>query len=204
MASADRELGSHGGRSSSRESQAGMSLCWRRIRRWALIVLPLVSAGSARRASGKAARRFWQSHPRVERTGPYRSAAGYGLRCRRQIPSVGGMDRVVHVWEFRDGQPRLEWTIRPPMGRSTGRVYALAISQVGDRRLVAVAGRSAFDPYGQILVYRLPPANRAGAVEHVVRGSLTGYRRGDDLRAHNGEVFRIIVFSPRQLSRLMR
>jgi WD40 repeat protein len=71
----------------------------------------------------------------------------------------GGTDKVVHVWEFRDGRPRLDRSIRPPIRRTTGVVLAIAISPVLDRqeqRLVAIAGRSTLGSGGQILVYRFP------------------------------------------------
>ena len=55
----------------------------------------------------------------------------------------GGLDKVVHVWAFRAGRPRLERTIRPPILRKGGWIYALALSPVADaqqQRLLAIAG----------------------------------------------------------------
>jgi WD40 repeat protein len=71
----------------------------------------------------------------------------------------GGLDKVVHVWEFRGGDPRLERSIRPPIRRTRGLVMAIAVSPIVDdqaRRFVAIAG---FGPLGggeQIFVYRYP------------------------------------------------
>ncbi len=71
---------------------------------------------------------------------------------------TGGRDKVVHVWEMDRGRPSLLASIRPPMRRRGGRVYALAVSPRADalgRRLVAVAGLSALGSRGGILIYRL-------------------------------------------------
>lgn len=71
---------------------------------------------------------------------------------------TGGRDKVVHVWELDRGRPRLESSIRPPIRRRGGRVYAVAVSPKADaqgRRLVAVAGMGAIGSRGGILLYRL-------------------------------------------------
>ncbi len=70
-----------------------------------------------------------------------------------------GLDKVVHVWEFRAGRPRLERTIRPPINRRGGWIYAIAIgpsSETPGERLLAVAGYGVSAPAGEILIYRLP------------------------------------------------
>jgi WD40 repeat protein len=71
----------------------------------------------------------------------------------------GGDDKAVSVWEFRQGQPRLDRTLRPPINRVGGTIDALAISSVKDpkdgHRLLAVSGYGAIGNGGDILVYRL-------------------------------------------------
>ena len=77
----------------------------------------------------------------------------------------GGLDKTVHVWEFRAGRPRLDGTIRPPINRKGGWIYALALAPVADahqQRLLAVAGHGVSAPAGDILIYRLPGLNNAG------------------------------------------
>ncbi len=89
----------------------------------------------------------------------------------------GGTDKVVHVWEFRQGHPRLTWSIRPPINRKAGWVYALAVSpplaRDGSYR-VAVAGYGASMPAGDIRIYRLPPLN------NVDTGDLVLHLASDD------------------------
>jgi WD40 repeat protein len=77
----------------------------------------------------------------------------------------GGLDKVVHVWEFRAGRPRLAQTIRPPINRKGGWIYALALSPVADaqqQRLLAAAGYGVSAPAGDILIYRLPGSKNPG------------------------------------------
>ena len=77
----------------------------------------------------------------------------------------GGLDKVVHIWDFRAGRPRLDGTIRPPINRRGGWVYALALAPVADahqQRLLAVAGYGVSAPAGDILVYRLSGLNNPG------------------------------------------
>jgi WD40 repeat protein len=100
----------------------------------------------------------------------------------------GGMDKVVHVWEFRGGRPRLDRTIRPPIRNVSGAVHALAASRVGDRRLVAVAGHSLLDGAGQILVYLLPPPHDPGPVELAFELPDRVKTPGLDPRNHRGVV----------------
>ena len=77
----------------------------------------------------------------------------------------GGLDKVVHVWDFRDGRPRLDATIRPSINRKGGWIYAMALAPVthtGQQRLLAVAGYGVSAPAGDILIYRLPGLNNPG------------------------------------------
>ncbi len=100
----------------------------------------------------------------------------------------GGLDKLVHVWEFRRGRPRLDGTIRPPIRNTSGWVYALAVSPVADRPLIAVAGKSLLDSAGQILVYRLPRPNEPGPVELVFELPDRVKTPGNDPRGHRGVV----------------
>jgi WD40 repeat protein len=78
----------------------------------------------------------------------------------------GGEDKAVRVWEFNDGRPRLDRTIRPPQNRRAGTVHALAITREPDPRekctLLAVAGVGAIGSGGDILVYRFMGPRDAG------------------------------------------
>ena len=111
----------------------------------------------------------------------------------------GGLDKVVHIWEFRAGRPRLEGTIRPPINRKGGWIYALALSPVagpGQQRLVAVAGYGVSAPAGDILIYRLPGLNNPGTGDlaiHLPSDSRTtpiGQRQG------HADVVLGLAFSP--------
>ncbi len=70
----------------------------------------------------------------------------------------GGDDKRIQVWEFREGEPRLDRTIRPPLQRNGGDIRALAISPRPDPTdghfLLAAAGLGATGK-GDILIYRL-------------------------------------------------
>ena len=77
----------------------------------------------------------------------------------------GGLDKVVQVWDFRAGRPRLVQTIRPSINRKGGWIYALALAPVADahqQRLLAVAGHGVSAPAGDILIYRMPGLNNPG------------------------------------------
>jgi WD40 repeat protein len=100
----------------------------------------------------------------------------------------GGLDKLVHVWEFRKGRLRLERTIRPPIWNNTGRVYAVAASPVAGRRVVAVAGHSVLGAGGRILVYRLPPPDDPGPVELLFELPQPANTPGVNPRAHQGVV----------------
>jgi WD40 repeat protein len=69
-----------------------------------------------------------------------------------------GLDKVVRVWEFLDGHPRLDKTIRPPVRRLGGAIYAAALGAPDpqNQRLLAVAGIGPIGNGGDILVYRIP------------------------------------------------
>jgi len=111
----------------------------------------------------------------------------------------GGLDKVVHVWEFRGGRPRLERTIRPSINRKGGWIYALALAPVTDtqqQRLLAVAGHGVSAPAGDILIYRLPGLNNPGTGDlaiHLPSDSRTmpiGQRQG------HADIVLGLAFSP--------
>jgi WD40 repeat protein len=96
----------------------------------------------------------------------------------------GGEDKIVHVWEFRDGRARLDGSIRPPLYRLGGAIYALAISPKPDPEaghyLVAVAGRDPIGNGGDILVYRLFGPKDAGTGDLAFVLPQDGRRRNGD------------------------
>jgi len=111
----------------------------------------------------------------------------------------GGLDKVVHVWDFRAGRPRLDRTIRPPINRRGGWIYALALAPVADahqQRLLAVAGYGVSAPAGDILIYRLPGLNNPGTGDlaiHLPSDSRTtpiGQRQG------HADIVLGLAFSP--------
>jgi WD40 repeat protein len=71
----------------------------------------------------------------------------------------GGEDKVVRVWDFRDG-PRLVRSIRPMIWRGpAGTIHAMAYSPVADaegQHLLAVAGVGVESRRGDITVFRVP------------------------------------------------
>jgi WD40 repeat protein len=83
----------------------------------------------------------------------------------------GGTDKVVHVWDIRRSLPRIAWSIRPPLNRRAGWVYALAAAgPLPDKTyLVAVAGYGASIQGGEISVYRLPPLKDPTSGDRVFR-----------------------------------
>jgi WD40 repeat protein len=111
----------------------------------------------------------------------------------------GGLDKVVHLWEFREGQPRLDSTIRPPIYRKGGWIYALALSPVTDaqqQRLLAIAGYGVSGPAGDILIYRVPGLNNRGTGDlaiHLPSGSMADPM--ERRQGHAGVVFGL-AFSP--------
>jgi WD40 repeat protein len=110
-----------------------------------------------------------QGHTASVRTMAFSSDGNYLLS--------GGLDKVVHVWEFRNGRPRLDRTIRPPINRKGGSIYALALTQDPDaqqQRLLAVAGYGVSGPAGDILIYRIPGLKDRGTGDlafHLPSGS---------------------------------
>ena len=161
----DRGLGLSGGRNPSRESRVDLSRYSRRISRMAVIVFPLIAASAACGQAEFLPPDF--GNPILVLNGAGHTAPPRALAFSPDGKYLfsGGQDRVVHAWRYRDREPRPEWTIRPPIRRVSGPVFALAVSPAADKRLVAVAGHSVFDGAGQILVYRLPAPNFPGTVE---------------------------------------
>ncbi len=110
-----------------------------------------------------------------------------------------GLDKVVHVWAFHAGRPRLERTIRPPILRKGGWIYTLALSPVADaqqQRQLAIAGYGVSAPAGDILIYRLPGLRNPGT------GDLTIYLPSDsrtkpiNQRLGHADAVLSLAFSP--------
>lgn len=99
-----------------------------------------------------------------------------------------GWDGVVHVWEFREGHPRLASTIRLPVRGVGSTITSLAIARAGDRPLVAVAGKGVIGTGGTISVYRLPAANQVDRVELAFELPDRGKNPEQDIAAHVGPV----------------
>ncbi len=74
----------------------------------------------------------------------------------------GGLDKVVNLWDLRDGRPRRTATIRLPVWRGLGgAVYAMALAgpELADGdggRLLAVAGYGPSSTGGDVFLYRVP------------------------------------------------
>ena len=76
-----------------------------------------------------------------------------------------GLDKIVHIWEVGERGLRLDRTIRPPIQRRGGVIYAMALSRDADergQRLLAIAGLTLIGSGGRILVYRFPGRNDTG------------------------------------------
>jgi WD40 repeat protein len=111
----------------------------------------------------------------------------------------GGLDKVVHVWEFRGGRPRLDRTIRPPIYRKGGWIYALALSPVVDaqqQRLLAVAGHGVSAPAGDILIYRMPGLNNPGTGDLAIQLPSDIGTKPIGQRQGHAEVVLGLAFSP--------
>jgi WD40 repeat protein len=111
----------------------------------------------------------------------------------------GGIDKVVHIWEFRDGRPRLDRTIRPPIYRKGGWIYALALSPVADtqqQRLLAVAGYGVSAPAGDILVYRVPGLDNPGTGDLAIHLASDSNSKPIGERQGHAEVVLGLAFSP--------
>jgi WD40 repeat protein len=111
----------------------------------------------------------------------------------------GGLDKVVHVWEFRTGRPRLDRTIRPPINRKGGWIYALALSPIVDanqQRLLAVAGYGVSAPAGDILVYRVPGSNDPGTGDLAIHLASDSSSKPVSERQGHADIVLGLAFSP--------
>lgn len=111
-----------------------------------------------------------------------------------------GYDKVVRIWDLRDGRPRLERTIRPPQWRGLGgAIYAMALAPESDaegRRWLALAGYSVLATRGDILLYRYPGAPDAPTGDLGLRlPSDTDTVPVERRRGHAGAV-QALAFSP--------
>jgi WD40 repeat protein len=98
----------------------------------------------------------------------------------------GGEDKVVRLWDFRDG-PRLVKTIRPAIWRGpAGVIYATALSPRPDgqgQSLLAVAGFGVESRRGDISVYRVP--GLAGPVSGELVARILPPREGQPIGHRN-------------------
>jgi WD40 repeat protein len=111
----------------------------------------------------------------------------------------GGLDKVVHVWEFRAGRPRLNGTIRPSINRKGGWIYALAVSSVTDtqqQRLLAVAGYGVSGPAGDILIYRVPGLNNPGTGDLAFHLASDSNMKPIGERSGHADIVLGLAFSP--------
>lgn len=85
----------------------------------------------------------------------------------------GGEDKVVKVWDFREGAPRLTRSLRPMIWRGpAGIIYAMAVSPRPDDRgqsFLAVAGYGIEARRGDITIFRIPGLDRSPTGEVVTR-----------------------------------
>jgi WD40 repeat protein len=72
----------------------------------------------------------------------------------------GGMDKVIHKWDFADGRPRLTSTIRPATWRGpAGVIYSMALSPKvagTEARILAVGGYGLWSTLGNITLFKYP------------------------------------------------
>jgi WD40 repeat protein len=111
----------------------------------------------------------------------------------------GGLDKVVHVWDFPAGVPRLKQTIRPPINRKGGWIYALALSPaVGaqQQRLMAIAGHGVSAPAGDILIYRFPGLKDPGTGDLAIHLPSDSMVKPLDQRQGHADVVLGLEFSP--------
>jgi WD40 repeat protein len=117
---------------------------------------------------------------------------------RSQLLS-GGLDKVVNIWDLRDGRLDRSRTIRPLIWRGhAGAIYAMALSPPlaaeGGERLLAVAGHGVGSSRGNIALYRYPGAAgpSTGDVVALFRGGV-----GNE-RVPTGHIDRVtcLAFSP--------
>ncbi len=163
-----------------------------------MILVTLFSGRSSRGQESSLAADFLAPRLVLNGQGHTASLRGLAFSSDEKYLFSGGLDKVVHAWEFRDGKPRLDRSIRPPIRRTTGVVYALAISPVvreDGQRLLAIAGRSVLGPAGRILVYRFPGRDDrpAGDLAFDLPDSRK-WKKGDDV-GHAGAV-NGLAFSP--------
>ncbi len=111
----------------------------------------------------------------------------------------GGLDKVVHVWDFRAGRPRLDATIRPPINRKGGWIYAMALAPVSDaqqQRLLAVAGYAVAATAGDILIYRVPGLNNPGTGDLAIHLASDSAAKPIAQRQGHADVVLGLAFSP--------
>lgn len=88
-------------------------------------------------------------------------ALAFSAQDGSQLLSAG-MDKIVNVWDLRDGRQDLARTIRPPIWRGyRGVIYAMALAPPveGRTRRLALAGYGVESQRGNIAIFRFPGGN---------------------------------------------
>ncbi len=119
-----------------------------------------------------------------------------------QVLLSAGMDKVVQVWDLvrprTTANPGPAWTLRPPIWRGPrGVIYALALNpraEVGDQRLLAVAGYGVQSQNGNIALYRFPGRDRGGTGD--LLGQLPCGNRADAEPLGHWDTVKSLAFDP--------
>jgi WD40 repeat protein len=147
---------------SNRSDRSARSSLWRPRASWVVsAALSIILSGSITRvAIGQAQLRDFTKPIVALETGGHHAPVRSMVFSRdsRQLLSAG-FDKVVHVWNLRDGRPELARTIRPPVWRGMrGAIYSLALSAPiaaqNGHSLLAVGGIGVRE--GDIALYRYP------------------------------------------------
>lgn len=111
----------------------------------------------------------------------------------------GGMDKVIHAWDVLGDAPSLAGTIRPPIWRGPrGVIYALALSPDADekgRQVLAVGGYGVQSQNGNIALYRVPAADRAGTGDLLAQ--LPCGNRADAEPVGHWDTVKCLAFDPK-------
>jgi WD40 repeat protein len=112
---------------------------------------------------------------------------------------TGGMDKVIDVWNLRDGRPTLSRTLRPAIWRGpAGVIYAMALSvplpRENGQSLLAVAGFGVENQRGNIGLFRFPGAPDRATGD--ILAQLASGRRGEAVATGHIDSVMALAFSP--------
>ncbi|WP_435019972.1 hypothetical protein TA3x_001576 [Tundrisphaera sp. TA3] len=111
---------------------------------------------------------------------------------------TAGFDKVIHVWNLREGRPQLARTIRPPIWRGArGRIYAMDLAPAADaagQRMLAVAGLGVESRGGGITLFRFPGTHPEATGD--VDAFLPSGQRGDPAPQGHTDTVMCLAFSP--------